>query len=241
MKAWIAQFATGIQAFLSFVSLVAIGIYVNLITSSPERTSALLKVNLGDFFRLSGNVTVFLLVAIACFVATVLLTNSFSRDRKLVVKQFLEALARALIFPQTDSNLAIRATCRIYNKKKQHLETYAFYGDPADADPFQPIPTDGERSKPFSIVKALKEKRIVASDIPPGAKYPDDIRVWKRIRSVLAAPLRDYDEFGPQGEVLGTISFDSSKPLTALHFDKEGAREICRISASCIYRILKEG
>jgi hypothetical protein len=87
------------------------------------------------------------------------------------------------------------------------------------------------------IVKAVRKNWVVAEDVAADGSYP--IAIWPKLRSILAAPIRDLTD--ADCDVLGTLSFDSAQTLAENHFDDPAAEEICKIVATCVYCILREG
>jgi hypothetical protein len=165
---------------------------------------------------------------------------SVSRKRDLV-DRLLATSAMALIFPA--SSVPIRVSCRLHDRSARMLNPFTAWSQHVHDDFHDPVPCDGPDSGIFVIVRALKQNRTIAEDLPNDHldHTPASVHVWRDLKSVLAAPIRDFNDLSPEAEVLGVLAFDSAKPLSENLFDSATARDICCAYASCIFRLLKEG
>jgi hypothetical protein len=180
---------------------------------------------------------------VAIVVVRQILARSWSAlSRKDVITKLLEAAAKALVLPRSVERVPIRAFCHLVDLKTKKLVpfcTWSLYPYPHyDAL----IPCEGPESQVFVIARVYQKGSVLAEELPDNHIdiTPPDLRnkMWKDIRCVLAAPIRQFDMSG--SDILGTISFDSSHPLTSLGFDKPQAEQICILYASSIFELLQK-
>jgi hypothetical protein len=160
--------------------------------------------------------------------AVVKLTAAEARLRP-AIEGLLEAAARALVHPHSDR--VIRAFCHKADPATKELVPFCSWhpGDDSGAH----IPFEGKNASGFVIVRAFREKRIMWKDDPP---RPRKYNVWRDLKSVLAAPVRDYND--DEDPCWGTICFDSDRSAKEMGFDSDGARKIVRLIARSIHRLL---
>jgi len=232
-----------IEVTLDVFLALSIGFYVNLVTQRDDLRTALLSGHILSFISSSGRLNFLLFCAVSIVVARQRLARRWSAlSRKDVITKLLEAAAKALVLPRSVERVPIRAFCHLADLKTKKLVpfcTWSLYPYPHyDAL----IPFEGRESEVFVISRAFQKGSVLAEELPANHidLTPPDLRdkMWKNIRCVLAAPIRQFDISG--SEVLGTISFDSSHPLTSLGFDKPQAEQICILYASSIFELLRK-
>ena len=154
--------------------------------------------------------------------------------------RLLEAVTLALIHPHRH-DYPVRAQCRLVNREVKSLEVFCYWSYPVCDDDVLPVYYDGDDKELIVISKAFRHERVVAEQLPDDhySHYSDKHknRIWKDICCVLAAPIRDPNN--PRSNPIGTISFDSSKPISTLHLDSEEAKRLVTVVASYAFHLLK--
>lgn len=163
-------------------------------------------------------------------------------DKRIIIEVLLETSARAIIHPQTHTQVFIRAFCHRADNQKKELIPVCFWCPHYTEDYDAHIPFEMPSSKPFVISAAYKEKKIIARNVPPNHLnlYPPELknRILPELKCILAAPICNFDSEG--GDVLGTVCFDSSShTLQEIGFDSETAKDILRLLAKSIYLVMK--
>ena len=167
--------------------------------------------------------------------------------QKDIIARFLKATY--LLVAELTKNRDIRLYCHVADEEDGLLYPVSIASIHIYDDYNAAIPFDGPKSRPFIIAKAMKEKKIVAEDLPPELwkSYPEELkgRVLHTLKCVVATPVLAYDPTDDERVPIGTISIDcSNASLRELGMvDSKGvvANEINDILKSCasvVHRVL---
>ena len=215
-----------IKSVLDYLMGILTAVYANLLTMHGFHYR---DVRYGNFLVLA-----FIFIVVLRYK----MTRQFSMEtQRRVARNILEAAARTLALPKQGREEKFRAACYLYNRRHNTLEHFCHWSSYWHPEFEQPIPRDHPRSEKFVIIRAFNNRRIERKDLEDDERSNLPIEVWKEIRSVLAAPIRDFDD--PKRIPLGAISFDSSLTLQQARLDTDQAKEICRIYASSLYELMK--
>lgn len=153
--------------------------------------------------------------------------------KKAATKKFLDAAECMLAF--RDSKAEVHTYCHTVDLQGKWLVPFCCGGD-WRPEKDRNIPLD---NKLFVIVNAFDSHDVKRKDLKPEERdKPGGIPIWEKMRCVLAAPIRDFEN--ANCEPLGTFSLAGSLSLKQLGWDTVEAERICRILASGIYELLKE-
>ena len=214
----------------------AVGIYVNLVTPSLSKV-------FGD--SISSFVwAVIALVLIGVQVVVLIAVSGGSPKREAVqdqLRSLLEATTRALIHPHKEE-YPIRAQCRLADARTKKLVPFCQWSKPFCNDSTLPIDYDGPDRDVLVISRVYRNNVILAEDLPfnHNSLYVGNHQgmIWQELRCVLAAPIRDPRDL--TASPIGTISFDSSKPLSAVKFDTLEARKLAEVVAGSAFTLLND-
>ncbi len=228
-----------VQLVMDLLLMLIASFYANRVTHD-ELWNLLGQFRLIQFVSDSGKLNLLLVIACSIVFCRYKISGSLSEaNRKEAIEHLLHASARALVFPS--EKVRIRAFCHLADTKTKELLPYCSWSPHQDTDSDVRVPYEGSDSSIFVIAKAFKRRHVIAEELPPNHldQTPQGIRdmVWKDIRCVLAAPIRDFSK--SDSEILGTISFDTSQPLSSIKFDTPSAKDICVLYARAIYDLLK--
>ncbi len=159
--------------------------------------------------------------------------------RRDQLRRLHEAFARAILFPRKE-RIRLRVFCHLADTRRKLLFPFCSWSWTHFPDYDRPVPYAGAGSDIFVIAEAYLSRDAVARNLPIDhlARTPSHVAVWPDIRSVIAAPIRDFDD--PDCVPLGTISLDCDRTLEALKLDQVESQEMARIYAAAVYRLLKE-
>jgi hypothetical protein len=218
---------------------VLFGVYINLITNALQQVSllaAIAQAGWSNGWAVAGLATVLLQLWLPRI-------DKLSRKEKYeIVRAILELSARAIVYPRPVEQVDIRAFCHLADPQNEELKPFCRWSLGYTTDSGTHIPYTGEAAKQFLIAQAFNTKEILAENLPINGTRNLPRRLVNRIkpnlRCVLAAPLRNFDD--DAFESIGTVSFDSSKSLREIGFDKQGAKDIAKLVAECIFLLLRE-
>jgi hypothetical protein len=214
----------------------AIGIYVNLVTPS-----------LSKLFGDPGSSFFWVIVALVLIgtqVAVIVAVSGGSPKREAVqdqVRSLLEATTRALIHPHK-GQYPIRAQCRLADPKTKKLVPFCQWSEPFCNDSTLSIDYDGQDRDVLIISRVYRNSVVLAEDLPSNHNtlYVGNHQgmIWQELRCVLAAPIRDPRDL--TAVPIGTISFDSSKPLSTVKFDTHEAKKLAEVVAGSAFTLLND-
>jgi hypothetical protein len=211
--------------------------YVNLVTPWLSGTFA----DLGSSFTW----IIAALVLVGAQIATIVIISGGNPKREAVreqVRSLLEVTTRALVHPHKLDHYPIRAHCRLADVKAKRLNSFCQWSYPVCNDSELPIEYDGTDRDVLVISKAFRNKMILAEDLPEDHhdRYAGTHRgrIWDELRCVLAAPIRDPGD--ANAAPVGTLSFDSSRPLSLVRFDSDEAKRLAELVAASIYSLLRD-
>ena len=217
-----------VQLILDFFLAISVAVYANLLTLHQFKYR---EVGYWNLLVLGFGLIVLLRYRI---------TRQFSiKTQRRVAENILQAAARTLALPKRGGENSFRAACHLYDARHKELKHFCHWSSFWHADWDQSIPCNHPRSEKFVIVRAFKYRAPEAKNLEDDERSNLLVPVWSGIKSVIAAPIRDFNNPDPEAEPLGTISFDSSLTLQQARLDTDQAKEICRIYASSLYELMK--
>lgn len=223
-----------VNTFLSLLMAMVSGVYISLLCSTMQEEGGLLR-----GVQQLGWSNLYVGVFFALLYAQRRIPRLVGEKISIAaIQAMLEATARALLHPLSDTDIPLRAFYHRYESSTRELvpECHWMHHHSHDRDARIPVDNDA-----FVISRAFKEKRVVASNVGSAQTdgYPAKLkeRIWDQIGSILAAPVRDFDD--PHSGVLGTVAFDSCNSCADMKFDTDEARDIAASIATAIYRLYR--
>ncbi len=225
MRRGVKRYEDVIMAALVAVEVVSAAVYVHAIENSTARRGVSGLLSTLEATGWSNAFVVALFVALVVHGLAVRTARTLRRDDQMfAVGQLLEVAARALVFPESWDAVEVRAFCHRLDRKGKWLQYAVGRSSHAHDDVWDPVPVDELRpdGQPvFVIAEAAKTHNTVLRELSSErSPVEKGLNVWKDIRVVLAAPIRDPDD-RVHGRCLGTVSFDTSESGRGILVDNE--------------------
>ncbi len=222
-----------ILALSSFLIVIFIGIYINLLTTELNASDinfieAVKKLNLWN---------ILLIFSLFLYLYQIRLSklpyHSIIEKKKQIIEDILKAASMSLIYPNL--NLHIRAVITICDYQKSIRRTEYAYNIEADPERTAIFPID------FGVTgEALMKRAAVARHLTRTHKaaYPENVKdvIAEPLKCVLAVPIFDpRDERSP---ILGILAFDSFENITTVGFSNRESYKIAQMWADLISKII---
>ncbi len=131
-------------------------------------------------------------------------------DQRIIIQRFLEATY--LLVAALTGNRELRMHCHVADQQKSLLYPVSIVSKHINDDYESAIPYEGTGSAYFVIAEAMRERRIVAANLPEDHRknYPGELKVTilATIQCVIAVPILTYQPNGEGSTAIGTISID---------------------------------
>ncbi len=220
-----------INAFITLVQAILLGLYVNLFNNQIVETKDVVKTiyNLGNWNFIIIGITFFIYLQIKISSKEIKTIQSIKRK---VVERILESACKSLIYPENTKH--IRAIITICNYKTKKRETVYAYNVLADPERTAIYDID------FGITGEAFLKRIpVSKELPSNHikdyKEEDQTMVAKELRSVLAAPIFANNN---SRIVIAVLAFDSFESMESVKFNSRESMQIAQSWADTLSEIL---
>lgn len=221
-----------VLTFMNVLAALSVAVYVNLATNTKDPWSV----------GWPGARCYWLVLAGALIVAQVYLASAHHSSRASIRDQIhalLEITIRALLHPKPLEDFVVRAQCRRANSATETLEVFAEFSHPPHWESPNPVHYNGPDKDILVVSKSFRNGQILAENLKPkwhDGLTPDNQWIRQQIRCVLAAPIKDAKD--PASAPIGTISFDSSKPLKETRFDSPEGKTLAELVAGAIFELL---
>lgn len=138
-------------------------------------------------------------------------TRGAPKDTIDSITHTLEAMVRGYVFPESWEENRYRAYCHRIDKGRTHLTPIAIASPFPDVAERTPLPVKGPDADGLVAAQAFNLKSPIVKEV---TDPPDELNIWKDVRTVIAVPIIDIDSNDP----IGTISIDTSLPKQATNF-----------------------
>lgn len=222
-----------ILALSSFLIVIFIGIYVNLLTTelnvpNTNFIEAVKKLNLWNILLIFS-----LFLYLYQIRVSKLPYNSIIEKKKQIIEDILRAACISLIYPNLD--LHIRAVITICDYVQSIRITKYSYNIEADPERTAIFPID------FGVTgEALMKRAAVAKPLSRAHKatYPENVKdvIADPLKCVLAVPI--FDSRNERAPVIGILAFDSFENITTVGFSNRESYKIAQMWADLISKLI---
>lgn len=235
IKQFILKYRSLFDAFLNFLNIIFVTIYVNSFTKESMDNKSGIFNSIDALGALNFLLMLIILVYFLQYKIHKIQENSFEYNKKEIINNILEA--NCIAITGSGSNKHIRAfftKCDYRRKIRITINSYGLMShDPETVSQFPlEFGVTGESYK----TKSLVVRRICKSDKD---NYPDDIKgiINPNLQAIMSIPIFDY--YNPRkNKLVGFITFDSKEPMDSIGFEKEEIQNIGKACANLISQII---
>jgi len=212
MRKFVRKHSGAIQVAALVAGTVGLAVYVHAVDSSKSHGGDLLSgvTELGAW-----NLTLLVPIGLLALyeVARRVEGHASREDTTRSVSRIIEAMVRGYVFPKNWSENSFRAYCHQVDRKRKLLKPVAVASPIPGVDERTPLPLSGDEAFGLVVAEALQNRMEVCREVNPP---PTELRIWSSVKTVIAVPVLDVDD---PAIALGTISVDTSLPLSATEFN----------------------
>jgi hypothetical protein len=185
-----------------------------------------------------GDIVILAFFTIGVFLAIYKSSSIFlTPGQDQLIEDLLRAMRKGLKLASKRSD--IRITLRTYDTELNGLRYRASWpriDAQNEKDNRQVIPCAGKDAEMFVVAQAFNDRLAILANA--GGVYPSQFNIAPNLRSVLAAPVFDYEEIVYDDRPLGALSCDFSTTVEDTNIDSEEAKQMALRFAFLVFKIL---
>lgn len=152
-----------------------------------------------------------------------------SAPRRRIVDSYLDGMLRTMI--AITNNTELRMYCHVADRHSRQLYPISCQSFAIDDDSWVAIPYEGDDAREFVVADAMRERKIVARNLPPDhiKRYPRRLRRYIRadLKCVVAWPVQAYGPPDQDKAPFGVVSLDCvSSRLVGLDILNEEEKDV---------------